>query len=302
MSRIFYGLIVCLCLLAPASGVEKAQISDAEDIPNTYDRLYALIDSLTAWSQSPPQSTDSLESAAVKVDSMQIAEWFPGCNIKSSDEGDGIEIIYPEYLGLFTGKLYVAPVMDSLESTDSSQWSISSQVTNETVTFDNLSFPVPPTVEWDSALVAAVCRRIVAFRTAGLPSVVRQKVNFDENSDIIVTVRGRDVVDLNFSLDKWMNALGRISAGMLTYSNLLSVSGDDNCNVFMKYYILITYPEAPGLHFIEWEETLRKVAEEWRMSNLKIVFTPYIRTDNLKNLFGQKSEEKNEGIKLKIGK
>ena len=266
-------------LMASLQAVELIDEILTDSEPDIYDRIETLTDSLSVWSITNPQIINSLETDKIILDSTGIAQLFPGSIVKFNDSLNLSEISFPKYLDLFSTIL-------QLESdTNVFKWSVPLIITNSVITLDSIQLEYPATVVWDSMLTETVQNRVTFFRTTGLQISLREQLNLNWSEEFNVTVRGRDIIDIPYRMDEWKIALSRITAGMQVYAGLLSIAGEADSIIF-NYYLLITVPNARGHHFIEWTERLQKAEASWLTVGIDIILTPYIRTDNLKNLFG----------------
>jgi hypothetical protein len=77
-----------------------------------------------------------------------------------------------------------------------------------------------------------------------------------------------------------------ISNGKLIYSGVIEpIVQPDHATV--NFYLLLTVPGSRGHHFLEWEESVFNLNGTWKSESIIVVFTPYVRTDNLKSLFDE---------------
>ena len=280
-------------LMASLQAVELIDEILTDSEPDIYDRIETLTDSLSVWSITNPQIINSLETDKIILDSTGIAQLFPGSIVKFNDSLNLSEISFPKYLELFSTIL-------QLESdTNVFKWSVPLIITNSVITLDSIQLEYPATVVWDSMLTETVQNRVTFFRTTGLQISLREQLNLNWSEEFNVTVRGRDIIDIPYRMDEWKIALSRITAGMQVYAGLLSIAGEADSIIF-NYYLLITVPNARGHHFIEWTERLQKAEASWLTVGIDVILTPYIRTDNLKNLFGTPDKSNREPFEIRM--
>ena len=280
-------------LMASLQAVELIDEILTDSEPDIYDRIETLTDSLSVWSITNPQIINSLETDKIILDSTGIAQLFPGSIVKFNDSLNLSEISFPKYLELFSTIL-------QLESdTNVFKWSVPLIITNSVITLDSIQLEYPATVVWDSMLTETVQNRVTFFRTTGLQISLREQLNLNWSEEFNVTVRGRDIIDIPYRMDEWKIALSRLTAGMQVYAGLLSIAGEADSIIF-NYYLLITVPNARGHHFIEWTERLQKAEASWLTVGIDIILTPYIRTDNLKNLFGTPDKSNREPFEIRM--
>ena len=116
MNRTIAAVIICLTLIASAYSVETAQTDKDQEVPNMYERIETLIDSLMVWSQVVTKDSISTTIEDFNIDSTILTEWFPGSTVKVDDSLKTALISYPKYLDLFTTELqfdYVDKTIDS---------------------------------------------------------------------------------------------------------------------------------------------------------------------------------------------
>jgi len=297
MNRTIATVIICLTMITSAYSVDIIQTDEDQEVPNMYERITTLIDSLTVWSQVVIKDGIRTTIEDFQIDSTLLTEWFPGSTVEFDDSLKTAQISYPKYLNLFSTELqfnYTDKTVDSNQV----RWSVPLQFTDQGIFLDSLIIPTPEHIVWNSDIKDLLQNRLTALRTIGLPvgSGAVWKCGFDGN--IQVSVRGRDIVELPYLHDNLMFALRQITLGMQVYAGMLSISGsNDTLNV--DYYLLITFPGALGHHFIELTEQMVN-DKGWKTTDMEATFTPYIRTDNLKNLFAIPNSKQQVPVELKI--
>ncbi|MDP8241068.1 MAG: hypothetical protein P9X24_18405 [Candidatus Hatepunaea meridiana] len=298
MNRTIAAVIICLTLIASAYSVETAQTDKDQEVPNMYERIETLIDSLMVWSQVVTKDSISTTIEDFNIDSTILTEWFPGSTVKVDDSLKTALISYPKYLDLFTTELQFDYVDKTIDS-NKVLWSVSLKFTDQGIFLDGLIIPTPENIVWDEELKNLLQNRLTALRTIGLPtgSVAVWQAGLED--EFGVTIRGRDIIELPYFQENLMFALRQITLGMQVYAGLLSLSGN-NDTLNMDYYLLITFPGAQGHHFIELTEQMTNDAEGWKTTDIEVIFTPYIRTDNLKNLFAIPNSKQPVPVELKI--
>lgn len=275
-----------------------AQTTDSQDESNMYERIEVLTDSLRAWSQSIPiYEIDSL-SEDFPIDSTVLAGWFPGSTISVIDSLKTALISYPKYMDLFTTDIQY-DFTDGTKDSSEEHWTVPIRVKDQTLVLDSIIFPAPENIVLNLELINILQNRLTSLRTIGLPFGAGVDWHTGLRDELIVTVRGRDIIELPYFQDNLMFSLRQIAAGMQVYAGILSLSGNNN-TLNVDYYLLITYPDAQGHHFIELSESLKNIVEGWKTTDMKAIFTPYIRTDNLKGLFAKPKETGREPLELRI--
>ena len=307
MSSRLYGAIDnrwCLVLVIPCLifGVSLSHAVDLtssdEDTANTtdiYDRISTLIDSLRVWSERPVSIEDT---AFTGKDTFDFSELFPGSVIEPLDTTGTIRISLPRYMDLLTSSLLLIS-QDSPQSGSRSLWRVPVKGEDDHLLIDDVAIRCDSLIVNDSTLLRRIGAHLAHLRTIGLPNHLQAPYFTSDTTEVTVTIRGRDIIDIRFSKDAWLWSIRQLAGGWQVYAGLLSA--DSNVNVTnLRYYILITYPEATGHHFLEWLERLNKAGDVWHTEAIEVIFTPYIRTDNLNNLFAQPSISDRKPIELKI--
>jgi len=211
---------------------------------------------------------------------------FPGWE---TDKSDSIrEIIYhlPVYMGLLSSELHLitAPTPPLNVTKSSSKWTTSLELVEGRLFVDHRLFSADSIILTDSSFIDFLRMRLTVLRAIGLPIEVINSRRHGLMPSVNVQVRGRNIVELPFTLNNWMTTLDRIAHERQLYAGLLGIA-DNGSNFSVRYYLVITSPGSMGHHFIEWSEHASKVGEEWTLESIDIKLIPHIRTDNLKDLF-----------------
>jgi len=292
--------LVIVCLVFGASLSYAVNLTNSyEDTANTtdiYDRISTLVDSLKVWSvRSVPEKDDDNFTSE---DMLNLTQLFPFCEIETVDTMSTIRITLPKYMNLLTTSLLLLP-QDSAQVAIRPLWRVPVSGENDYLLIDSVAVPCDSHVVNDTTLLQRISTHLAFLRTISLPPHLQAPYVISDTTEVKVTIRGRDIIDIPFTLDAWLWSLRQLAEGCLVYAGLLTVGSKvDTTNI--RHYILITYPEATGHHFLEWQERLVKSGEIWQTETIKVIFSPYIRTDNLKNLFAQPSKPDREPIELKI--
>lgn len=289
-------VLACFIFCTSASFAQDLSKSDENTTENKdiYDRISTLIDSLRVWSE---RSAIDRDNVIADQDTMDLVELFPGCQIEPVDPKGTIRISLPMYMDLLTTSLLLVS-QDSTKAGRRPLWQAPVTVEDNYLLVDEVAVPCDSQVVNDPVLLQHIGAQLALFRTIGLPVHLQAPANIGCR-EVMVTVRGRDMIDIPFVLDNWFRTLSHLAGGCQVYAGMLKANGDGNI-ANLRYYILITYPEAIGHHFMEWRERLKKVDEVWQTKAIEVIFSPYIRTDNLKNLFAQPVKSGREPVELRI--
>ena len=199
---------------------------------------------------------------------------------------------------LETGLLFI---IDSSQSkvSPTGRWTAPVERSGEMMSIDGRLVACDPLIVRDSVLVDGIRQRLITLRTVGLPRGWRYSHPEDGGILVMVTVRGRDNQHIEFTLNLWLQSLGRIASGRQVYAGLLDsryAVGD----VELEYYILITYPGGEGHHFLEWTERTEMEESGWRTTRIEVLFIPYVRTDNLSELFAKPEKSDIKPLELRL--
>ncbi|MDP8238177.1 MAG: hypothetical protein P9X24_03720 [Candidatus Hatepunaea meridiana] len=290
-------VLACFVLCTSASFAQDITKSGENTSENKdiYDRISTLVDSLRVWSEEPV--TDRNNRTAGE-DTLDLVELFPNCQIEPVDSNGTIRILLPMYMDLLTSSLMLVS-QDNTKPEGQPIWRVPVTGKDNYLLVDEVAVPCDSQVVNDPDLLQHIGAQLALLRTIGLPSHLQAPVVSSDCSEVMVTVRGRDTVDIPYRVDNWLRTLSHLAGGCQVYAGLLEANSYSNISN-LRYYILITYPGAIGHHFIEWRENLDMVDEVWHIEKTEAIFTPYIRTDNLKNLFTQPVKPDREQIELRI--
>ncbi|NQU05598.1 MAG: hypothetical protein HQ568_05855 [Calditrichaeota bacterium] len=254
----------------------SAQVS-AQQEPDIYDRIDAIAESLRVWSVNPPTTVTDEET-------LSLEELFIGAEIMHDDSTNSSRITMPVYMGILTTEL-----IQYHSSADSlTVWTIPLEAETDHIIIDGKRYPCPSEVLVDSLAIDYITNRVTSLRTMGLPTVL-QPISIDLPDSVTVKLRGRDSRWFDFTSGVWHNTLSYLASGMQTYAGLMSVEKDTS-GLIAKYYILLTMPEARGHHFLTITDQVDMKDNKVVIMESRVKLLPYIRTDNLKELFDTSSE------------
>ncbi|MBC8205012.1 MAG: hypothetical protein H8E87_05830 [FCB group bacterium] len=260
-------------------------IASAADI---YDRIAALTDSLKYWAANPPMI--EYESP----DSLTLEEFFPDCAFESVDSLDVLKITLPKYMDLLAASLL-------LEQSEGGgfQWRIPMTAADSGIIIDDTYISCDSAVSQNPLIIDHIAERLTMFRLMGLPPNLRSSVIPDDSVDIMVSVEGRYPAEIEFTLNAWYQTLSKIAYGKRIYAGLLCVENNED-RIKIKYYILITSPEAAGHHFLEWNENIEIADTKLILIDTRVTFISYIRTDNLYDLFAKPDNPEGKKVEIQI--
>lgn len=230
--------------------------------PDTYDRLFALPDSLRVWAVSPPPDTVSVGEIDDWADYLPIDEIVHG-------ESDGITLPFNRYMEMNWGGLRGA-FADSagLEAASSGlQW----KPTEDGLSNDD------------------VADRLTWLRTLSLPSALRAPVPDDIDS-VRFVLHGRDIDRITMPFSHAASVLAWMARGREVCAASLSNANTDSAAAHsheMDLFVLIVPPAGAGHHALKWRETNPGLGEP-NMEQTHLVrlhLYPFIPTASVSDLF-----------------
>jgi len=279
-------LFSLLCLFSNSSAT-NLNSNNGSNPPDIYERITTLADSLKKWAKTPSAEIVDEESGEVDI---EIEKYFPRCKSETNTQSGVVDIELPRFMGVLTTGL-------SYNFKSPPHWSVQVNLIGNDLTVDSLPIPITGEISLDPALIDLISNRLIHLRTISLPQKLRPASFLSDTQPVNVLLRGRDIVDISFAAKKLNFALHRLSADLQVYAGLLDLKADLN-RIEINYYILITYPGFPGHHFLEWREEVNKTADSWETVNIDVILTPYIRTDNLQNLFAHPDKRQEHPIRI----
>lgn len=258
------GMAVLLSAVL-ARGVEPSAPADV------VDRILALRDSLTVWAEHPPSL------AAEIPESFDLSTAFPGATLLDQPENGEVAIILPRFHDIVSGTL--------LLQTDSSglHWSLTPEERASLLPEESPDSGEVHPEEASTALLDVLAQRLIGLRTLGLPPVFQPPPPATD-ALVEVTLRGRDLDQLAFSFAAWWRSLAAITQGMTVYAGILD-RGIKRDEADITWFLFLTTPGARGHHFLRWRERFRWSGAGWISLDNRVRFLPYVRTDNLHDLF-----------------
>jgi|GEM_PF-3527931 len=298
------SILLCILVVAVLSVTEQGEcreIKQSAEQPggslDIYDAINILVDSLRLWSvQTNIPSADLTTNLG--QDSLGVTEFFPDCHLILTDSSDATTIILPPYMGLLTTILQA----DNRwwNSSKPPAWNIPLEWDGEHLLVDSIPISLTGQSTPDSLLVDQIRRRIALLRTIGLPEQLQSRHPADDSLQVMVTVRGRDIIDIPFE-STWLSTLSRIAEATQVYAGILNAKVDSSQSS-VNYYLLLNYPGIKGHHFLEWRDVMVKEGSNWQSKGVTVMFSPFIRTDNLKNLFSQPRPTGRDPIEIRLTK
>jgi len=194
------------------------------DSMDTYDRLYALRDSLQAWSHHPPPDT------VTAPDSVRFANYFVDANFSSVSD-TSFTLIFPDYMKMHWGGL--------LGTADASG------------------------VEWtvlEDHLPERAAARLAWLRTLPLPQDFRAMAPSSQPYTMLMVLHGRDIdripmlTDNATSVLAWMARGRQMMAASLSSRFYVDNSASVDATSF-ELFSLITTPGSQGHHVFRWQES-----------------------------------------------
>lgn len=277
-------LIVALVIVL-TDGASRERLNG--QTPDIYDSINSLAESLRVWSSDTSSFQMNDRSFSEKVShSLDLADLFPKSEVIWIDSLKAFQISLPRFMDLLETRLYLEVETDSSDQLSVRRWSVPIYQDGGAAIIDGQKVRVDSSLVGEKGIMDLIGQRLTVLRTLGLPPSLRPSEGVDNDISVQVLLRGRVNRSIDFSLRNWLGSLSKISAGQQIYAGLIDARLV-NGFIELKYYVLINYFEAKGHHFLEWSERWEKGNGGWRTSGIYVTFVPYVRTDNLVNLFAQ---------------
>jgi len=267
------GLLIFLFSIRPVQ---------ADGNPDIYDRLAVMAESLRVWVKTPPALVDRV------TDRLSLYELFPGASIEQVDSSNSFHIFHPRYMDLLTTELELTFPPDDIDQDKIPIWNVPLRLDGNRLLLDRTAISCQKGVSLDSTILGILSARILELRTIGLPSAL-QAGSVGTVDSVIITLHGREISEFKLTSKAWHAVLTYLASGQEIYAGLIGV-GTQSQVLSPRYYILITTPQADGHHFLDLEDYVRINGNDWKVEQTVVRFIPYIRTDNLKELFDRERE------------
>lgn len=286
MIRALLPMLLACSLFARASGQE--QVTDIQD------SISVLTDSLKLWANTTQMSQQD------PPDSLDWAALFPGAEIlldaSAADMAFRIEL--PRYLDrLSTSLIYHKSPANAatgawelpLSVSDSAIW-----LDEEPAAYDRRALNAPGR----SKLLRDL---LLELRTAGLPASLRHTATHTEARQVLLRVHGRQIAEIPADPCCWMGAICRMAQAGQVYAGIIDCRSNSSAWQ-LRLYALITSPNARGHHFLEFHWRFPSTPDRTVSDSLTVDVIPYVRTDNLKSLFGDARSQVESPIPVFIGR
>jgi len=262
----------------------------SEDSLDIFDRIDTMAESLQVWIVNPPPQWNA------DTDSINFTDLFPHARIEpviarneEMKQSSVIRITLPRYMNLLTTELELVTVHGDSLHDDSSFFKVPLTIEYNKLVLDDYEVLCSENIIIDSTLLVILSDRLIELRTIGLPVFLRTKAVMS-NDSIMVKLRGKVTRQYTFARGFWSRVLAYLARGMQVYAGLLGIKAD-SLYLSADYYILLTMPEANGHHFLTIEDNIQQVENGWEIVRTIVKFIPYIRTDNLGELFAVPPEK-----------
>ncbi|MBD3166357.1 hypothetical protein GF324_07155 [bacterium] len=260
--------------------------------PDTFDLIYALRDSLRTWEARPPVSVEG------SSDTLEWTDLFPDAEIRDGAETGVFHVVLPPFMDVLPTTLIGRETEEG-----GVQWSSLVHVTGDgIVSGERVLSSVT-----DSLLAGHIERRLTRLRTLGLPKPLRPSTDTAAVDSIKVTLQGRDTERFRYANQSWKTVLRALAQGMTVYADVIKVEDvqppDTGAPLDLEitYALLLTRDSARGHHFLRLTDTVHIEGDRIRILSSNVRFIPYIRTDNLEDLFAVPPDrEETLGFPLKM--
>ncbi|MBS1262477.1 MAG: hypothetical protein MAG453_01828 [Calditrichaeota bacterium] len=285
--------VFAVVLLAAVAGAQP-------DTLDTYERLFALRDSLRVWALHPPPDTVTV------TEPVRFAEYFPGAELVPESDSS-FAVVFPEYMDLRWGGLrgvYGPPAADDPAAGAAIRWApgesgLSGATSARLAWLRTLPLPPPLRAPFDHApdsvrfvlhgreidrvtMPAGHARAVLAWMARGrqlLAAVIADQVG----TDSLGGPRNEGGPGLQPRVSD-QPRISQPSAGKtdsLVHSQSLA-SAPDSSLVYRELFALITMRGASGHHALRWRE-----ARAGRSGDVTVHMWPFIPTGNIADLFAE---------------
>lgn len=277
----FIALLLILCFTVQASA--------KKDI---YDKIEHLQDSLTVWSRHAP-------ALPANEDSLDFSEKFPTSEQKFDFNGGYLRITLPKYQGMLTTILDYVPLKPAGNKI-AFRWQVPVSIrtvvvdgdTLDQLFVDNTRISSEKSVKIDSVMQDHVAQRVATFRTLALPPNYQAPNNV--KAPTLVRLRGKHVSEYIFDAKSWHSVLVNFAQSLDVYAGMMSAESKQD-SLITHYYILLTANDETEHHFLTCQERGVRKNDSIDIESTIVTFTPFIRIDNLKDLFAKPKIDPNTG-------
>ena len=275
ISQITISLFIILFSFNVLSG---QSIDQRED---TYSKISRMIQHLQYWQshtveikndQSLQSESSLFEIYNTNIDTISNNEYM-------------LYLSLPTYMGALTTQLQYK--IEKMKNGQNIKYMDNLKMFDSSLVYDNSVRIDFSEIKLKNSIFSIIKKRFDYYRTISLPPSYQSKPLSDIDVPVDLTVYGRDNVNLKYrNTEKWFRIIKKLAGKKRLYSGLISVGKKDTI-LSVKYYINLTTELARGHHFFIINENLLRNNGGYRTKDYKISFYPYVRSDNVLDIFDQ---------------
>ena len=275
-----YFLILSLWCFLPFHNTYSQSIKE-KDI---YDRTGIFLDSLISWTAHNERSGVTKNEIS-EEDLFNTLANYP-YNIEEQPNAERqLEIILPEYHNILSTNLIFHIYKTENENSFKLSWVKPPDIDEQTINRLFEGIDIDSTVR--KLCNNIIDRRIHIYRTISFPESFRPKTKVS-TLNICIILHGRDTDTLRINLSSiYYNLLYRLCKQLWVYAMPYSMSCNSS-SLNVGFILLITTKDADESHFVTIEEKYDvNLLSEASPATILVHIYPYIRTDNLSELYGK---------------
>jgi hypothetical protein len=252
------------------------------------DELNAMADSIDVWLDSQPAAW------IAPADTLDLSGLFPGATLRRDAETDRLEVRLPRYLDLIDTGLDLDLSAGVADTAIAASWRLPLECRGDTLRLDGRPTPCGGCAD-APALVETIGRRLTWLRTLGLPRnlAAPAPTNVDTSGSLELRMH---------PTRRWESApaavgevLAHLARGRQIYAGLLSCDATES-GLLVRTFALLTHPEMEGHHFLVYNDRTRPDGE----TAVEVLLIPFIRTDNLDDLFARPPAAEDPSFEVRI--
>jgi len=286
--RLFFAFLLSSVLIT-------AQVpGDSLDI---YEKTKNLVHKIKMWKQDSVKLTQKYKDSTYTdiFDQYNMAiDTLPQNNLK-------INLSLPIYMGTLTTGLKYIIEKDSV-NIQKIKFLSSFALSDSNIIFDDsINIRLNNSLPDRQQIFSFVQNRIDYYRTMLLPSKYSATNLKPIAKPIQLKIFGRDRYDLKYKKTwKWIKTLKTLGKNKRLYSGLVSIKYKSDRTYLSKSYISLTTEYARGHHFFIINESLKKTNNRYISQEYNVKLYPYVRVDNVSNIFSQEKTRTGQKIKVKV--
>ncbi len=265
----------------------------AEEL-DVYDKIDKLVNQLEDW------QNHSVDLTALHNDTInsEILHHYILQKDSIAPQKYRLQLSLPIYMGSLTTRINY--LIDSSSNENQIKYIDNLSMTDTSFIYDDSIEVEADKIKNADILFSKIRNRFRFYRTLNLPEKYRADSIGKIATPIHMTVFGRDNIHKEYkSPSRWFLILQKLALNKSLYSGLVSLSKRDS-TIETKFYISLTSKYAHGHHFLIIEEILRIENDSFYSKNYKVSFYPYVRSDNVLDIFKREEIENSKGVRINL--